>query len=56
MENVRTVLMNENAILVVMVEGIAPDVIPAVADQHFFVVIARKALGDYAAGISGPNY
>ena len=55
MENVRAVLVHEHAGVVVMIVGVARDVIAAVNDQHFFVRDAREPFGQHAARIARPN-
>ena len=49
-EDVRPVFVDEDARLVVVVVGVARDVVAAVHDEDFFVANARQALGQHAAG------
>jgi hypothetical protein len=55
MEDVRPVLMNEHTSVVIVVEGVAPDVIAFVDDQNFFAGIVRQPLRHDAAGEAGSN-
>ena len=55
MEDVRPVLVNENAGLVVVVVRIAADMRPLVADQHFLAGVRGETLRDRRAGEAGPT-
>src|SRR5438132_6800580 len=47
-EDVRPVLVDEHASIVVAVIGVAPDMIAPVDDQNFLVCLAGKSLGQHA--------
>ena len=55
MEDVWAVLVYENAMLIVMIVGVAADVRTLVAQQHLFVRTAGEALGQHTAGESRSN-
>src|SRR5947209_10691653 len=50
MEDVRAVLVYEQPILVIMVIGIATNMVAPVDEQYFLVELAGKPLGQHAAG------
>ena len=56
MKYVRPIFMHEYPCRVVMIVGIAADMVALVNYQHFFVGLASESLGDHASCESGSNY
>src|SRR4029078_9616558 len=54
-KNMRTVFVNENAGLVVMVVRVSPDVGTAIANQHLLSGISRETLCDGCSGKAGAD-
>ena len=54
-EDVRPVLVHEDAGLVVVIVGVAADVRAAVADQHLLARVGGQPLGDRRAGEAGAD-
>ncbi len=54
-EDVRPILVDQDARLVEMVVGVAADMRPPVDDQHVRVVLAGQPLGDHRAGEAGAD-
>ncbi len=54
-ENVRAVFVHEHARVVVMVVGVARDVVAAVHDEDLFVANARQPFGQHAARVTRPD-
>ena len=54
-EDMRSILVDQNAVLVVIVEGVAADVRPLVADQHALAGMSGQTLGDGGAGKAGAD-
>ena len=54
-ENVRAVFVDQDARLVVMVVGVARDVVAAVHDEDLLVANARQPFGQDAAGETRPD-
>ena len=55
MEDVRPVLVNQQAGIVVAVVGVAADVRPAVDDEDALVALARETFRKHAAGKAGAD-
>jgi hypothetical protein len=56
MENVRSVLVDQDARVVEVVVGVAGDVVPLLDDEHLLVVLAGESLGQHAPRKSRPNH
>jgi hypothetical protein len=56
MEDVRSVLVDQNAGFVVVVVGVAADVRPLVADDHFLPAVRRQPLRNRGAGEASTNH
>src|SRR5687768_14435583 len=56
MENVGTILVNQDAVLIIAVVRVSSNVVPAVDEQHLFVHAARDAFGNDAAREPRPDY
>jgi hypothetical protein len=54
-EDMRAILVNENAGLVVSIVGIAADMRPAIDHQDLFVTLARQPFGNNAPGETGTD-
>ena len=55
MENVRPILVNENAGGVGMIVGVAADVIAPVADQHLLSEPGGETFGEHTPGKARPD-
>ena len=55
MEDVRPVLVDQDAVVVVVVVGVAADVVAPVDDEHALPELRRQALGHHRAGEAGPD-
>ena len=55
-EDVRPVLVDQDAGPVINIIGIAADMRPTVDQKHLFVTLARKPFGDDAAGKSSADH
>src|SRR5690348_9186783 len=56
MEDVRPVLVDQEAGFIVSVIGIAADMRPTVDQKHLFVTLAREPFGNDAAGEPGADH
>ncbi len=56
MEDVRAVTVDQDAIVVVVIVGIAADVAAPVDDQHALARVACQPLGQHAARKARPDY
>jgi hypothetical protein len=55
-KDVRPVLVNQDACLVIVIVGIAADVRPLVTNQDLLARVRRQALRDRRAGKAGANH
>ena len=56
MKDMRSILMNQDAGLVVMIVGIPANVRTLIAEYDFFVRTSGEAFGEYASSEPGANY
>ena len=54
-EDVRTIFVNEQTIVIVVIVGVPADVIAAFDNQDRFTQLRRKPLGNDASGKTGSN-
>ena len=55
MKNVRAVFMDENTVFVVMIVGVASDMVTTVADQNAFIELAGQPLRDDTSSVARSN-
>ena len=55
MEDVRPVLVDQRAVLVITVIGVAADMVAAIDQENRLVALVGKALSEHAAGETGTD-
>src|ERR1700744_6715600 len=56
MKDMRTIFMDQESVLVVMIKSVAPDMIAFIYDQYFFSCALCQALGHYGARKACSHY